>query len=115
VTEAPKHTRGPWHYEPDGMGDFTIASERDQLAIAAVVNGSFMAMGGHADEHEANARLIAAAPDMLAALRECQSTLAMIIAPDAGKRTSALHAFAQATAAEAKARAAISKAEGPRS
>jgi hypothetical protein len=68
MTEA-KHTPGPWHSEPDGMGDITIASSRDPLAIAAVVNGSFMAMGGHAEEFEANARLITAAPDMLAALQ----------------------------------------------
>lgn len=68
-TDTAAHTQGPWHYESDGMGDFTIASSADPLAIAAVVNGTFMAMGGHAKEHEANARLIAAAPEMLAALR----------------------------------------------
>lgn len=64
-----KHTPGPWHYEPDGMGDITIASSRHPLAIAAIVNGEFMALAGHADEHKANACLIAAAPDMFAALQ----------------------------------------------
>jgi len=48
--------------------------------------------------------------DMLAALLACQSALAMMIAPDAIKQTSVLNAFAQATEAEAQARAAIAKA-----
>ena len=58
----------------------------------------------------ANARLIAAAPELLDALRQCQSALAMMVAPDAIKSTSVLHAFAQVTAAEVVARAAIAKA-----
>lgn len=53
--------------------------------------------------------------DMLAALRTCQSALAMMIAPDAIKQTSVLNAFAQAAEAEAQARAAIAKATEGRS
>lgn len=54
----------------------------------------------------------AAAIDLLTALHACQTALAMMISPDAIKQTSALHAFAQATEAETKARSAIAKAEG---
>ena len=45
--------------------------------------------------------------EMAKALEHCQSALAMIIAPDAIKTTSVLHAFAQATEAECNARAAL--------
>tara|TARA_R110000851_G_C13100092_1_gene568103 strand:+ start:6135 stop:6401 length:267 start_codon:yes stop_codon:yes gene_type:complete len=38
------------------------------------------------------------------ALRQCQSALSMMIAPDAIKTTTVVNAFAQCSAAEAKAR-----------
>lgn len=47
---------------------------------------------------------------LVEALEQCQSALAMVIAPEAIKSTSVLHAFAQATEAERKARAAILRA-----
>jgi hypothetical protein len=47
------------------------------------------------------------AEQMAEALRACQSALAMMIAPDAIKSTSVLHAFTQAVEAECKARAAL--------
>lgn len=53
-----------------------------------------------------------AAPDLLEALRSCQSALASMIDPDAIKSSTVLNAFTQATEAEAKARRAIAKAEG---
>lgn len=56
---------------------------------------------------DANARLIAASPTMLEALRQCQRALAMMIAPDVIKQTTVLNAFEQATAAELAAREAI--------
>lgn len=55
---------------------------------------------------------MAAAPEMFEALRECQKALDSIVGPDAIKATSVSHAYAQALAAEVKARAALSKAEG---
>ncbi len=42
------------------------------------------------------------------ALRECQFALAMMIAPDAIKQTTAVNAFAAAVAAEARARSVLS-------
>jgi hypothetical protein len=56
--------------------------------------------------------LLAAAPDLLEALRLSQSALAMMIAPNAIQQTTVVNAFAAATAAEVAARSAIAKAEG---
>jgi hypothetical protein len=64
-----EHTPGPWRVTLDEFGDYTIQPEHAVLAVAAVVNGEMRRMGGHAGEHQANARLIAAAPDMFEALR----------------------------------------------
>ena len=50
--------------------------------------------------------------EILEAMEAAQSALAMIIAPDAIKKTTVANAFAVATAAESKARAAIARAEG---
>lgn len=58
------------------------------------------------------AHLISAAPDLLDALRECQAALAMMVSPNSIEQTTVANAFAAATAADVKARAAIAKAEG---
>lgn len=63
-----QHTPGPWRMTLDEFGDYTIQPQHEELAIAAVVNGEMRRMGGQSGEHEANARLIAAAPDLFAAL-----------------------------------------------
>lgn len=57
-----------------------------------------------------DARLIAAAPELLEALRECQRVLLTLTEPDAIRSTTVINAWAQAVAAEQHARAAISKA-----
>ena len=58
-----KHTRGPWHC--------LVAVRQDHYEV-------FSDFGHIApiDERAANARLIAAAPDLLEALRECAEYLA---------------------------------------
>ena len=45
--------------------------------------------------------------ELASALSDCQRALAMLIAPDAIRQTTVIHAFAQVTAAEAKARSLI--------
>ena len=60
-----------------------------------------------ADDPDGKIVLFEDVAEMIAALRQCQSALAMMIAPDAIKSTTVLNAFAAATAAEAKARALI--------
>lgn len=58
---APQFTPGPWKakLDPTTIGEWTIRNESGQVIIATV-------LGHDADEQrDANARLIAAAPDML--------------------------------------------------
>ena len=55
------HTTGPWKFEP---GTKTIRSEPANYWLAT------MDSWDGAVDHEANARLIAAAPDLLAALQD---------------------------------------------
>lgn len=106
-----KHTPGPWRLSgPDDFNDYTIQPPNAELAIAAVVNGAMWHMGGKSNEHEANARLIAAAPELLEALEkithyaECQ-----IEAFKSGRPFLDMTAFRLLCP---KARAAIAKATG---
>lgn len=55
-----KHTPGPWFSQYDDNGFYEIGSEAVSLRLAFT--------HGEGDTDEANARLIAAAPEMLAAL-----------------------------------------------
>ena len=56
-----EHTKGPWRIDSQTrFGDFTIAAGENVKACEFVAKTQI----------EANARLIAAAPDLLAALRE---------------------------------------------
>lgn len=57
-----KYTPGPWHVaERDDDGDVLYTVEADNLPVAYIYRKA---------EREANARLIAAAPEMLEALKE---------------------------------------------
>lgn len=90
-----KHTPGPWElaYELDGDGDAVRVSRAGHNFDVALVYGH----GGDAlSDHErnANARLVAAAPDLLSALRA--------VVEIADRKTVEFDA----------ARAAIAKAEG---
>lgn len=73
------HTPGPWLLELDNFGDYTVLQQHETLAIAAVVNGEMRRMGGLSDQHEANANLIAAAPDMFAGIEEARSQAEMLL------------------------------------
>jgi hypothetical protein len=59
--EAMKHTPGPWFSRYDDNGFYEIGSEAVSLRMAFT--------HGEGETDEANARLIAAAPDLLAALK----------------------------------------------
>lgn len=66
-----KHTRGPWRYEdnaPHSVGSAWVSS--DEVREIAMCNGTRKGSHGFCyvmndGENEANARLIAAAPDLL--------------------------------------------------
>jgi hypothetical protein len=96
------YTPGPWHFSDDGtirsdipalkksnlMGDYRGAIIAD---IQYSVNQHDTEWGqptsrAHAiPEAEANARLIAAAPDLLAELRSCAVSLGMYLAANGGR------------------------------
>ncbi len=65
------HTPGPWLADDGEGGDWVVAAESDGDVIAPL----FMATG-HYDDAKANAYLIAAAPDLLAALRDLMPLMA---------------------------------------
>lgn len=86
-----KHTPGPWSVPDGGMAP-TICTADESTLIAT--------LAGTGDEMEANAALMKAAPEMLAALRLWHAALR-------GKAMSA-----EEQAAWNAGRAAIAKAEG---
>jgi hypothetical protein len=101
-----KHTPGPWEIVTNDLtpylqliGDYT-ASRKSMGKLAK----------GYATS-EADARLIAAAPDLLEALKQCQEFLMDTCRP---MRTgdNVASSLARGLAIEASARAAISKATG---
>jgi hypothetical protein len=96
-----KHTPGPWYFfsTPIGIGASNI-QERD-MAWTRHDGAGLRDSHRSREEDEANARLIAAAPDLLAALKEIAS-----IGP-------ASDAFANLELAREIARAAIAKATTP--
>jgi len=61
-----KHTPGPWHINTLEVVPFSIHAHRG--VVAEVSRGTMNEV--KADEIEANARLISAAPDLLAALQQ---------------------------------------------
>ncbi len=92
------HTPGPWRSVEGALGAFEITAGTHQIAQRAGWNRATT------EESWANARLIAVAPDLLAALRsyldarpQCQCTP---------------HSGCQMAKARFAARAAIAKAEG---
>lgn len=80
-----RYTPGPWHVhtisKTDGefliyTGDVGSAPDAHDAAVATVAGGlGWNDTDGRCMESEANARLIAAAPKLLAALRDCLSWL----------------------------------------
>lgn len=92
------HTEGPWHVA-------YFEDENAAVIVTAEGDGRIAEIRGNVPEEDANARLIAAAPDMLAALQDACKTL----------ETVHLHGRADEGEAWARlvyARAAIAKAEG---
>lgn len=95
-----KTTIGPWH--TGGHGNRTVyAADGYAVANAIVYHGQ----PTHAAEAAANARLIAAAPELLAALQNARNVLAAMATGD-------LKTIKKDSPALAEARAAIAKATG---
>lgn len=105
-----KHTPGPWHCDdvhPDS-GSIMIGSAKDWVCVMCHKPDDYAAERGDDEENErqtlSNARLIAAAPELLEAL----SKLVLHV----GHYSSMPHAHHDAARDMANARAAIAKAEG---
>lgn len=94
-----KHTPGPWHVSPFGAG-FEIESATGVSVGQAHQTRPVRTADDH-DERRANARLMAAAPELLEALKAC----AAVCAGEAVSKNGLVNALE-------KARDAIAKATG---
>lgn len=68
-----KHTEGPWSLAEDGAEVFPIDGPKSHVTVAFVNGAAQESQWFSKEEALANARLIAAAPTMLALLREIAS------------------------------------------
>ena len=109
-----KHTPGGWFSAPTGerMRAASMSYAVATADMTQVVAGCFEDVAGGDAEAAANARLIAASPDLLEALKAAQTALAMIVSPLSIEATTTLDAYTHALNAEQAARAAIAKATG---
>ena len=107
------HTRGPWMQTPfwgdaaTGLPGNCIYGP-DNKRVAEILHTN----SRHADEHEANAALIAAAPDLLNACKLAGDTLAWLDRMAAERKFSEDMRTTEFRAALETVRAAIDKAEG---
>lgn len=72
-----QHTPGPWAVDADAYPIFIYSESEtwpliDELGNEEGCKGAFIANAG---DNKANARLIAAAPDLLKALKECRNAI----------------------------------------
>ena len=96
-----EHTQGSWRIDSQTrFGDFTIAAGQNVKACEFIAK----------TQSEANARLIVAAPELLAELREIESKLSALLCERVLDST--LPEFYEVRNARNSARVAISKAEG---
>lgn len=95
------HTPGPWRVQSFLQEGWLIVENRSRCVCRC-----YAYKEGHANdmEQEANARLIAAAPDLLEALEECRGQLALIESKSAYEQPFVLRLIARADAAIAKAK-----------
>lgn len=96
-----RHTPGPWSFiaSPNCWSVLQVGSSGRWV----IAGGTAWAIPGRQSEAEANARLIAAAPDMLDALISCFTYLSFIPESAAGGDDDAVMLAKRARAAIAKA------------
>ena len=114
MTTQATHTKGPWHTgQGNGEGSIFCESGRMRLESGGTTLYPVCAISRGWDEGEdaANAHLIAAAPDLLEALRRARDSIADMFA---GMQFHPDHKDIEAPllVALSNARAAITKAEG---
>ena len=104
MTERAEHTAGPWTFDRDWKRIPTIIGADGSL-VADIRKSSVNEGGWVVDmpEREANARLIAAAPDLMAALKDLVTVCEKKIYPQPDKSDSAWAKLQAARAAIARA------------
>lgn len=103
-----QHTQGPWRVDPR-MPNAVFASDETRSKVAATKEGHAFPVRSD-EEAAANARLIAAAPDLLAVLDECRSFLTDLTNPDTKASGPAIIAsFTNAVALGVKVDAALAR------
>lgn len=113
-----KHTPGPWKISHGGLpGDsgFSVASNNAQaenVKVTAECWPCTIVSEEHRQELFANARLIAAAPELLNALRALLATAKVIQSANESLRQNGIHAAGFADSLVTDAEAAIAKAMG---
>ena len=95
-----QHTEGPWRYLEGRNGEFLISCESGGFAPLARIKGDKRST---LKDAKANARLIAAAPDLLGALSKIEAACAVIPESLEGYLEPLSDALADARAAIAKA------------
>jgi len=113
----PEHTPGPWevaHYDGEewygcDVSVFARISSVNHRSVARIYGDGVLAHNPNNAERDANARLIAAAPEMLEALEKAVPWLGKMIA-DGGHLNSVLPRACEIALDQAEA--AISKARG---
>lgn len=110
-----KHTPGPWYSRPAASGarDFGICASAPSARLGVVVVAEVFAEleyeGERSEQTQRNARLIAAAPDLLAALQAVVDGYESLLADRLPAKQKAL---ATQLPAIVEARAVIAKATG---
>lgn len=110
ANERPAFTPGPWvssPYKPVGGHDIEFNILYEQIVIAKVPNAASVVdiiLGSERRTHRANARLIAAAPDMYEALRIARGFIHVPPLSQNGNAKSALEAVDKALAKATKGR-----------
>ena len=97
-----KHTPGPWQVMDFGRNDVRIAAPSDPVEPGCYVAQMFDWAHNFRDEQNANANLISAAPEMLAAGKHLAVKLAEVYR-DAGQNPAKCQAISDWMAAIAKA------------
>lgn len=106
TVKTQKHTPGPWHVDNHQDANHCVINPRAGNWIAVLQHNGEL----HAPQQEANARLMAAAPNLLA---QCRAALRYLQHPDVQAIT---HGFAlPGSVIERRIEEAISEAEGGQS
>lgn len=112
-TKTAQHTPGPWKVVATNSSRFSLRAGQDSIGDVWRMIGSPVLMD-RAHEGDANARLIAAAPELLAALKTIKDAILHVSASGTMDAPAKLRKSAEERffAANELASAAIAKAEG---